>query len=112
MPRVLSYTNPITIPVLPLSTHIDLTGVLKLDGFSEVNFAIVVNQPVLFPLNARVFMGVFGANPLSVQIDSFAVPRTLLDRIRTYPVTGPELDIQLFGDPGAVYPIRAWLYLT
>jgi len=111
MPKLLNFTNPITIPVLPLSTHFDLTGVQKLDGFSQVNVAIIVNQPVLFPLNARVFMGVLSASPLSALIDSFAVPRTVLDKIRTYPVTGPELSIALFGDPGT-YPIRAWVYLT
>ena len=112
MAKLLSYTNPITIPVLPLSTHVDLTGVQKLDGFSHVNFAIVVNPPALFPLNARVFMGIFGANPLFAQIDNFAVQTTQLDRIHSYAVTGPELAIQLFGDPGATYAIRAWVYLT
>ena len=84
---------------------------VKLDGFSHVNFAIVVNPPALFPLNARVLMGVLGTNPLSAQLDNFAVP-TQLDRIRTYAVTGPQLAIQLFGDPGATYAIRAWVYLT
>ena len=111
MAKLLSYTNPVTIPVLPLTTHVDLTGPQKLDGFTRVNFAIVLIPPVLFPLNARVFMGVLGANPLAVQIDSFAVS-TQLDRIRTYAVTGPHFNIQLYGDPGATYPIHAWVYLT
>ncbi len=111
MSRLLTYTNPITIPVLPLSTHIDLTGPLKLDGFTHVNFAIVWIPPALFQLQARVFMGLLNANPLVAQVDVFTVQQTL-DKIRTYPVTGPHLDIQLFSDPGATFAINAWVYLT
>jgi len=111
MAKLLTYTNPITIPVLPLSTHVDLTGTQKLDGFTHVNFAIVFHPPALFPLQARVFMGLLNANPLAAQIDAFTVQNTL-DRIRTYPVAGPHLDIQLFSDPGASFNISAWVYLT
>ena len=111
MSKLLTYTNPITIPVLPLSTHIDLTGPLKLDGFTHVNFAIVFVPPAVFTLQARVFMGLLNANPLVAQIDAFQVHNTL-DRIHTYPVTGPNLDIQLWSDPGATFAINAWVYLT
>jgi hypothetical protein len=111
MSKLLTYTNPITIPILPLSTHVDLTGVQPLDRFSHVNFAIMVSPPALFPLHARVLMGVLSANPLAAQIDNFQV-LGFVDRIRTYPVTGPEFAIQLFGDPGATYAIRAWVYLN
>lgn len=111
MAKLLSYTNTITVPVLPLGAHVELTGVHKLDGFSQVHFAIVLNPPVLFPLSARVLMGVLSGNPLSALIDNFAV-FTQLDRIRTYAVAGPEFAIQLFGDPGATYTIHAWVYLT
>jgi hypothetical protein len=112
MAKLLTYTNPITIPVFPAyGFRVDLTHVQSLDGFSHLNFAIIVNPPALFPLHARVLMGVLSANPLAAQIDNFPV-QGFLDRIRTYAVTGPEFSIQLLGDPGATYAINAWVYLN
>ena len=112
MGKLLSYSAPITTDA---GGYFNLTNIQSLDGFTKVNFVIVVETPPTpIPLTATVQMGKISGSTLSSWIDHFVVPVATPSpylMIKTYNVIGPELNISLNGMKNTTYKIQAWAYL-
>jgi hypothetical protein len=89
-----------------------VTEITDVKNFSRINVEIIQDNhtPQVRNLTVRVHMGKISGTTLSQVIDSW--PLDSPAKIRSYQVTGPEINITVEGGPAnTTVGIQAWVFL-
>ncbi len=90
--------------------HIELTGIVDIKDFSDVDLQIETTSTVSPNVLVNVTMGKLSGWTLGVQVDHY--PLKDWRQIRSYKVVGPEFSISIDNVPANTgIQIHAWVFL-